>query len=381
LTTRKPGEKKTMALRPQENVQKVLLSTTARFVGEYEKDDILLTHAWPDFYGQPSLSRTLEGPSSRNAFVLAFETKPIEKKSDLCMGYSPFGNNICAYLSVLFGKRFDFHGPVEENGLFHIPDLNQYIHLCNPNLPQNTHTSRIDFPVPLNLREISRIESLFLNPSPDMRKFLRSFNGASKFYLQALQNFERDPEIAYLHLITAGEILSNFFDYEKECLLDNACKRIVEKIRENLPRGKKVANCIMDKLFQVKRRFRETINLLIPPDSDFFQRTESSLSPCGKFRPDSFLDAISAAYDLRSRYVHTGTPFSVWVTPNTMNAEVQFGAPVVEDRDLGKILKKAPTCVGLERVIRFCLLQFAKSQGVYFEPVAVDKSTISDYVI
>lgn len=327
-----------MSLRPQENVQKVLISSTARFEGEYENDGILLTHAWPDFQRQSSISRTFEGSSSRNAFIFAFETRPIEDKSDLCIGYSQFVNDICAYLAVLFGKRFDCHGAIEENGYFHVPDLAQYNYLCNPSLPQNKHESRIDFPVLLNLREIKRIEHLFVAPFPD-EKFVRIFKGACKFYLQALQSIEHDPEVAYLHLITTGEILSNFYDED-------------------------VADRTKGRSFQVTRRFRKTINDLIPPDSDFFQRTESIMPPIGQFQSDNFADAISAAYKLRSKYVHTGMPFGAWIKQDNNNSE-RIGNAVVEDSELGTILSKAPSYVGLERVMRYCLLQFAKTQGVY----------------
>jgi hypothetical protein len=216
------------------------------------------------------------------------------------------------------------------------------------------------------LGEISRIERLFLGTTLDL-KFLRTFQGASKFYLQALQNAEHDPEVAYLHLITTGEILSNFREYEKDDLLDDQSKQALTKIREGLPEGMEVANFISGKLLQVKRRFVETIVRLV--DEDFFERSEAR-EPLAGFKADSFRDSISAAYDLRSRYVHTGIPFGRWVSlnPGGMNSEVQIGKPVVEDKEQGKILAKAPTYIGLERVMRYCLLQFAKSEGVYVEP-------------
>ena len=355
-----------MALRPEETIQKALISTTSRLVGEYEKNGVLLTHAWPDFRDPSASVRWSEGPASRSAFIFAFETEPVEKKSGPLPEYSPVGESICAYLAVLFGKRFDSHGLVEGSGFFHIPDLTEFGHLCDQHLPQNSHAPRIDFPVPLNLGEISRIERLFLGTTLDL-KFLRAFQGATKFYLQALQNAEHDPEVAYLHLITTGEILSNFYEYEKDDLLDEQSKQALTKIREGLPDGVQVANFISGKLLQVKRRFVETIVRLI--DQDFFQRSEARQLFLG-FKADSFRDSVSAAYDLRSRYVHTGIPFGGWVSLNAsgMNNEMQVGKPVVEDKEQGKILAKAPTYIGLERVMRYCLLQFAKSEGVYVEP-------------
>jgi len=355
-----------MILRPQATIQKVLISTTSRLVGEYEKNNILLTHAWPDSLDQSAFARWSEGPISRSAFIFAFETEPTTNNQLVVPDYSSMGQLICSYLSIFFGKRFDNHGLVEENGMFRIPDLAQFGQLCDSQLPQNSHKPRIDFSVPLNLSEVSRIERLFFDRTLNS-KIKRTFEGAAKFYLQALQNVEHDPEIAYLHLITAGEILSNFYDYENDTLLDEQTKKILDKIRHCPDNGEKAAKFISNKLRQIKRRFVETIVRMI--DKDFFLRSEthSKLPASTRFNADTFRDAISSAYNLRSRYVHTGIPFGRWVVLKLggFNNEMPFGVPFVGDQELGKILAKAPTYVGLERVMRYCLLQFAKLNGFF----------------
>jgi len=80
-------------------------------------------------------------------------------------------------------------------------------------------------------------------------------------------------------------------------------------------------------------------------------------------------NSIGAAYDLRSRYVHTGGSFGNWISLSLggINHEVPFGKPVVEDEEFEKILAIAPTYVGLERVVRYCLLTFAKQNGAYVD--------------
>jgi hypothetical protein len=357
-----------MALRPSKTTQKALISTTSRFIGEYEKDGILLTHAWSNLT-KPLESfkfslRLSENPASRSAFIFAFETEPIDETEPIekkMVNLSKV-DLICAYLSVLFGKRFDNHGLIESIGAFHVPNLAQFGDLCDDRLPQNSHKPRDDFSIPLDLREFSRIERFFLDDTLD-QKFLRTFQGSAKFYLQALQSVEHDPEVAYLHLITAGEILSNFYEYKKDQLLDAHTTQILEKIRNDLSDGEQVANFISGKLRQIKKRFVKTIMQLVDPV--FFQRSEDS-GACGKFKVDSFETSISAAYDLRSRYVHTGISFGYWVFYTS--SEVQIVQPIVADKEFGKILKKAPTYAGLERVIRYCLLRFAQSNGAYIEP-------------
>lgn len=361
----------TASLRPDETIQKILLSTTSRLIGAYERDDMALTHAWPDLFassGGMRWARTEEGPASRNAFVLAFRTEPTPKTPGVAVpDYSPMGEVICSYLAVLFGKRFDSHGLIEGSGLFHLPNLSAFGQLSNHMLPHNSHAPRVDFPVPMNLVELSRIERLF-DGSADP-KFLRTFRGSAKFYLRALQTAEDDPEVAYLHLITAGEILSNFRARDSEDLLDADIRQALQKIASEVSDGARLARLIAGRMRQIKKRFVLTLGEFVNPE--FFDRTESRHS-FGRFVADTFGVTVSSAYDLRSRYVHTGVPFGHWVSPWTH--EVQIGEPVVGDKELTKILAKAPTLTGLSRVVRYCLLRFASTEGVYIESAETNKN-------
>jgi len=354
-----------MGLRPSPTTQKALLSTTSHFVGEWEQGDILISLAWPDFSDQSGFIRWAEGPASRSAVVLAFETESIAGEPGIALpDYAPTADAICSYISLLFGKRFDNHGLIEASGYSHVPDLTHYAALCDSRLPQNSHVPRADFPVPLNLAEITRIRALLLDPAVDAT-FSATFHAACKFYVQALQAFERDAEVAYLHLVTAGEILSGFQKHGDDVLLAEETVKALRRIREELPDGDRVARLLAGQLRGVKRRFVEAIMGFVDPG--FFERSEAH--EFGKFTEDEFRESVSAAYDLRSRYVHTGQAFGQWVASRVSgeNNEVQIGQPVVDDRKLARILQFAPTYVGLERVIRYCLLRFAQSQGVYEE--------------
>lgn len=348
-------------LRPDKSVQKVLISSTSRFVGEYEENGMLITHVWPGFNRQNHSAGLFEGPESRNSYIFVFETEPFEQKvRSPLRDYSLMGDLICSYLSLLFGKRFDNHGLVEGLGHFYLPDLSVFSHLCLPGIPQNSHMPRKNLEIPLNFVEFKKIEKLLVDNSLD-DKFIRTLQSASKFYLQALQNFEQDPEIAYLHLITAGEILSNFFEYEKDVLLDNQIKTVLSRINDE-----QSLNLIKGRLKQVKCRFVKTIERLI--DKDFFGCTESSKN-FGALKADDFQKSIGAAYDLRSRYVHTGESFGNWISIDAgkCNSEVGFGKPKVEDKEYERILAKAPTYVGLERILRYCLLKFIHINGVFID--------------
>lgn len=39
--------------------------------------------------------------------------------------------------------------------------------------------------------------------------------------------------------------------------------------------------------------------------------------------------------------------------------------PVVEDKEFAVILQRAPTLVGLERLVRHCLMRLAEERGFY----------------
>jgi hypothetical protein len=310
-----------------------------------------------------------EGPASRSAYVLVFKTEPAKREVGMPVpNYSPVGDVFASYLSVLYGKRFDHHGLIEGIGYFNVPDFTSFNSLCHPLLPHNSHSPRPDYSIPLNLIEFQRLKPLLRGSSLD-QEFVRVFQGASKFYLQALQTFERDPEVAYLDLITAGEILSNAKEYEKDTLLDDSTRELLQKIQDGLPDGAKVRKQIQDKLLLIKKRFVKTIVELV--DSTFFERSETK-DEIARFKLESFENQIAAAYDLRSRYVHTGTPFGSRVSLRLGgdNSEIQVGEPVVGDKQFGKVLALAPTLIGLERVIRYCLLRFAEKHGGYLAPQA-----------
>ncbi len=347
--------------RPSDSIQKLLISTTSRLVGEYEDDGLLITHAW-QFQNATRMEASLtETPISRNAYVVAFRTPSMERKPGVLIpDYSPMGNVICAYLSVFFGKTFDNHGLLEGSGFYRVPDYSLFQSFCQPHLPQNSHKPRRDFEIPLNLSELLRIKRI-LTESVD-QKFLHFFQTAAKFYLQALLNFERQPEFAYLNLITAGEVLSNYFEYPKDELLDEAIKGALNEIESAIPGGARLTNEIKTRLLQVRRRFVKAIEGLI--NSYFFTNSESTIE-FATLKESDFHNRVLAAYDLRSRYVHTGIPFGTWIAMGT--TEIQPWIPAIGDKELQELLCRAPTYFGMERIIRFCLMRFLHINGIHID--------------
>lgn len=355
------------SIRPPETVNKALLSTTSSFIGEYESDGYLLTHAWPSFAEPAAFVRRNEGPASRSAFVFVFETPPIRRATGVRLpDYSGTPELLSWYLSVLFGKRFDNHGLIQSIGHFNLPNLEHFNILCRHTLPHNSHKPRVDYPIPLNLNEITRIQAL-ISESRLPENFLRIFQTSTKFYCQALQALERDAEVAYLHLVTAIEILSSSIDFTHADLLDANTQNYLGLIETEVKNGERVAKHFRSKLLSIRRRFIGTMLNLV--DDEFFTRSEC-LETFGRLKRESFAKACAAAYDLRSQYLHTGAPFGPWVALNVAghNTEIQVGRPVVANKQYANAIANAPTFVGLERIVRYCLLRVAERQNAYVEP-------------
>ncbi|MET3579951.1 hypothetical protein ABID19_002982 [Mesorhizobium robiniae] len=355
-----------MTLRPDPTIHRLLISSTARFVGEYEADGIAINLAWPDM-----MRTTVVGSSKRTALVISFEApEPPKVVGTVIPNYEHVGDHVGAYLAVLFGKRFDSLGIVESHGRFGLPDASAYGVPYRISSPHNSDLPRVDIPVPLNFTEVQRIHKL-LHGETDNVDVLRRFNAACQFYYRAVRNVDSDPEVAYLHLTMAGEILAGAEDVSDVDLLDEQLKAVLDQVTTALADRGAAARFLRSRLYQVKRRFKHVLNSFL--DSDFFGRTEAEHG-YGRLKHENIGDRLAAAYDLRSKYVHSGESFGRWISPGRSNDEVQLGRPVVADKEFSRTLQMAPTFVGLERIMRYCLLRFAETHfGI---DLATEKPTV-----
>lgn len=345
-------------MKPSKEITKLLISTTSSIVGEYEDEGILITNARPGKVRAPEWIGTTENPFSRNFFVVSIKTPEWKRNTVRVPDYSYLGDEFCIALSVLFGKRFDGHGLLEQHGGSYVPWTSNIPPSCSTVLAYNDHSKRIDFGIPLDLSEFKRIASLFYVSSIPRDALL----SVGRFYLQAIQEYENQPEIAFLSLITSGEILSNFFDIPVAELLDQQSKNDIENIRANLQDGEKVANRFVSRLYQVKARYTRSILSLL--DDQFFSQTQAP-NTASSLRRDGIEKRIKASYDLRSHYVHAGKDFRDLLKHSIYyKEEIHLGRSVVEDQELRKILDLCPTFAGMERIVRYCLLNFLNEKGV-----------------
>ena len=203
---------------------------------------------------------------------------------------------------------------------------------------------------------------------------MNTIQNGCKFYMKTLQNFETNPEIAYLHLITVGEILANYFEYdENEILEQDDIKPVLNKMEASLCFNDKEIKIVTNRIFSIKKKFVITFNKLV--NDKFFIVTEVLYNDWGKLTKENFEKCMKASYDLRSRYVHSGFNFGNYISLNYggMRGEIlkrQINHP---DKKLKKLLQKIPTFIGLERIVRYALLRFIHLEGFPLDPCLNDK--------
>ena len=348
-------------LKPAHDVQKFLISASCHLAGRLDTPNLLIADASPSLGNRATHQRLQSAENARTVFTLVFRTNPDDQGGVIIPQYDWVAEQVCGYLSLFYGKRFDSHGAIENSGLFGLPDLRALDLFCDPRLPQNGNVPRSDFG---HLLELERFEAmlplLFAAPGRDTR--IVPFRTALKFYQQGLWAAEHDMEIAYLHLISAGEILTGSLELDESSLVDAQTRSLLARIEADMPDGAKTARIVRSKLRGIKRRFVVGLDSLLDPA--FFQRSQAARSFAG-LEAKAIVKRLGAAYDLRSRYVHTGQSFGVVVGPRGMDQdEIQSGKPMHPDKDFAKALACAPTYIGLERILRYCLLRYLENLGL-----------------
>ncbi|MFC5649013.1 hypothetical protein ACFPYJ_07695 [Paenibacillus solisilvae] len=363
-------------LKPDRSIQRFLISTPSRLVGEYISDDLIITHSWQT---NPLIETTMENPFSRSYYMISFNTPdPSYEEKEVIVYPKISPEPLLVFLSVLFGKQFDYHGPFETYGTFHVPNLVSNEVTRHYKIGFVNHSPRANYSIALNLEHFKIMQPLFIKDSGVDEKIYSIFLAAGKSYLQAIQRYEKQPDSAFLDLITCGEILSNYFDYPDEVMFDENLLKQFSTIEQTVEGGEAIVKNIKSRLFQVSRRFRHTIlNLLTP---EFFTNSEVTADDYtfAALDEEHIVKRINGAYQLRSSYVHTGRRFGLEIMNE--NWERQFGKYRVKgsenEKRFIKALNDTPTFKGLERLMRYVLLRFLITNHVITippEPAVTDE--------
>lgn len=339
-------------LKPNIGIQRFIFSSPVKFYGEYNSDTLNISIMF-----DRDISSAFN--TSQNFYMASILTEYKVPDGEIVWvfpDYSYYSDVICMCISVLYGKAVYNHGFIEEHGGFRCPDMN-IPHIAD--YEKNIYSGKVrkDLEIPFNLAEISRVAQLF--EMMDDNKRYKSFLNAARFYWRALRNMEKEPELAFIDLVSCGESLTSGYDFSEDVLIkhdEQLCQIIdlIEKEDIDLKTKKKLCGFMRQRLFQVKRKYVLTIcNSL---NEYFFSNTESiSDGNIGKIKHDNIEKNIRCTYDLRSKYVHEGLYLghSLKELRNWKN-ETEILASINDEKNQ----KNTLTLHGLERVMRYCLLVY-----------------------
>lgn len=347
------------SLRLNNDIHKILISSPARFVGSYISEDISINLSFPT---QDRITADYsENPYQRTFMVIAFKYE--HDGGMILRDLSTYGDYFCALLSILYGKDFQYHGLLESHGIHRLPNIESGVNSLYE-YPQYNFKPRVDLEIPLNLENFGLIEPLLLDTCVATEDFRLMIIAASKFYNRALNVFPKEKELAFLDLITCGEIISNFNDeeYTDEQLYDENLLRNFIKILE-VEKGDRIVKDLKNRLFQVKRKFVFSLHQLL--NDSFYEVTEVTNASVGNISKENIESLLKAAYDLRSQYVHLGSEFGDFIKPHKgFFNEVIIGEPRGLEEKVNKILSKSPTFLGLERILRYSMLRLIHKNGI-----------------
>ena len=341
---------------PRKDITKYLISTPARFTGECTSENYYLVAAH-DNHRKTSYSARTDERIFRQYLELAVETPEYDGNSIKIPDYTHISDNFCIALSVIFGKRFDSHGLLQQHGRGYVPVVDGVNAIYNKNLCFNSLDPRSNYGVSLELSNFKKIQKVVFEQEESLKSAQETFLYAGRFYAQSLRQVEDSPEIAFLSLITVGEILSSHFKYPIEDLIDGQTKELLRELRQAEGLGQKIANKVEAKLYGISEAFCKY--LLECLDDNFFERPEAKRS-YEQLKKGDIKQRLKAAYNMRSQFVHAGKFQSNWMSVNYLNnnEEVIHGSPVIVDKDTEKMIKRSPTFIGMERIMRYALIMF-----------------------
>lgn len=341
---------------PRKDITKFLISTPARFSGMCESEHYYLVVA-RDNHRKTPYSARVDERIFRQYLELAVETPEDDGKSLIIPDYTYVSDNFCIALSVLFGKRFDSHGLLQQHGVGYVPVVDVANEIYNKNLCFNSLNPRSNYAISLELSNFKKIQKVIFEQQEESLKAQKTFLYAGRFYAQALRQVESSPEIAFLSLVTVGEILSSYFNYPIEDLIDEDTTKLLRKLREIECFGESLAKKVEAKLYGISEAFCKY--LLECLDDDFFERPEAR-NHYEQLKNEDIKQRLKAAYNMRSQFVHAGKFQSNWMSVNYLNnnEEVVHGEPITGDKDTEKMIKRSPTFVGMERIMRYALIKF-----------------------
>jgi hypothetical protein len=190
-------------------------------------------------------------------------------------------------------------------------------------------------------------------------KYYLKFILSAKLYHSALLLVEKDPDLAYLNLVSSIEVLCDDTDIGTitlDDLNDEKLKQLLDSIK-NIELRKNIEKQIISREHFIKRKFIKFILNYI--DASFW---ESSKRPeHGRIREEDLEDLLKRIYDQRSATLHNGEPFPPSIyRPPMLGAEIDFSLGVYDGGRIWKQEEFIPNFHFFEKLINHVLKNFLK---------------------
>ncbi len=260
--------------------------------------------------------------------------------------YSWMPEQVSMLLTGFYGKLIRSHGHIQQGYHIAVPDLAVPPQPDFNAPPFNDQPRKPNGPG-LNLQKAQNLIEAYLFSTPD-DSVLPKLLSACTFYHLALENWSGRSVLAYTSLVSSVEALLELRTYEESELFDEQRLRDFKAIEESVPDGEKIVRRLKGSLYSIRRMFAQFLIERLP-DNHFSERECPEFMALTKERLNQ---AAKAAYDIRSRFVHTGDPTALgFLSFNHQNTEIQLGEPVIADAELKKLISRSPTLAGLERIV------------------------------
>lgn len=190
------------------------------------------------------------------------------------------------------------------------------------------------------------------------QKHHQKFILSTKLYHQSLLIIEDFPDIAYLNLVSAIEVLSGDYVLDSPSLsdlCDSKLQNLINKIDD------KKLRCEIESHFVEKERFhkRKFVSFILEHiDHDFWK--EKGRPKSGRIKQEELPDLLKRIYDQRSRTLHNGEPFpiSIYLPPIPIGAEILKGRSMASRGKMWKPKDFIPYPHFFERLVNFVLKTF-----------------------
>ncbi len=337
-----------MDLRPPETIFRFLFTSPAHFVGECAGEGFWLTLAFPSFDRRARESiRIGNGPFRRSHFCLSVEVPVRDESALMYPMYEWVGEEMSALLGAFYGKLILNLGHIQAGRLLTVPSMQERpFHRYDK--PPFNDKPRQPGGVDSNLSEASSLvaKCLKVGRSDDHLPLLIQ---AADFYRLGLETYDERPEIAFAMLISTLEVLTGLREYSDDQLYDDELLTDLRSVAASCINGPEIVSRLQGRLYQVKRKVSALV-VGVVPDAFFDQRETATDSGVIKDR-NELVDRVRAAYDIRSRLLHTGNRSGLWyIEDDNRGEEYGLGKPVLKDQRLVKLLCRSVNLVGLERV-------------------------------